>query len=74
MGIKDDHVSLRTRDEWRVSIKRAGLHILSDGTTLFSGFSLMRLPPLSILQGIVLMCAGKLPWKYGESYVAIIKK
>lgn len=73
-GYRDDHISLRSAGEWRNALASAGFEIVDDGTTLFSGMPVMRVPPLILLSWIPLYLFGYFHWDSGESYVAFCRK
>jgi ubiquinone/menaquinone biosynthesis C-methylase UbiE len=73
-GYRPDHIALRAASEWETSLKANGFQILEQGTTLFSGMPLLRLPPLILLSWIPLYIFGHFPWSGGESYLAFCRK
>lgn len=70
-GIRFDHISLGTPQEWRRMCRQAGFEIVADGTTALTGFELMRRFPFSLLSHIPVSIWGFFPWESGESYMAI---
>ena len=73
-GFKTDHISLRSPHAWRAAITRAGFAIVEDGTTGLTGFPVLRIFPLSLLNYIPMAVWGFFPWYSGESYVVIARK
>ncbi len=73
-GYRDDHISLRSARGWRSALSSAGFDIVDDGTTLFSGMPIMRLPPLILFSWIPLYMFGYFHWDGGESYIAFCRK
>lgn len=72
-GIKEDHISLKYPNEWRIILRKMGFTIISDGTTGLSGIKFMRLFPFNLIDRIPLFLFGFFPWMRGESYMAIAK-
>ncbi len=70
----DEHISLKPPCEWRRIAKKEGFKVITDGTTLLSGFKLLRMFPFNILNGIILLFFGQFKWSYGESYNLFIRK
>jgi len=70
-GVKDDHVSIKNPDEWRIAIKNSKLYVLEDGSTSLTGFSIFRWFPFALLVYLPMFLFGFFQWELGESYVVI---
>lgn len=73
-GFRDDHVSLKSSEEWGQLITAVGFRPLYQGSTFFTGIPLMNRLPLGLINWALLLCLGSLPWKHGESYVGLFEK
>jgi ubiquinone/menaquinone biosynthesis C-methylase UbiE len=73
-GIREDHVSLKTPNEWRHMLAETGFMILSEGTTLLSGLPLLRMFPIGIPFQAAQAVFGYFPWSLGESFMAVARK
>lgn len=72
-GYRDDHVSMKGKDEWDRLIASYGFSPLYSGSTFFSGLPVLNKLPLGIVNWLLLMVFGSLPWSAGESYVGVFK-
>ena len=72
-GYRDDHVSMKGKDEWDWLIASHGFSPLYSGSTFFSGLPVLNKLPLGIGNWLLLMVFGSLPWSAGESYVGVFK-
>jgi hypothetical protein len=70
-GFRDDHVSLKSADEWDTLIQSHGFSPLFVGSTFFSGIPWMNRLPLGILNWALLFAFGAIQWRHGESFVGI---
>jgi SAM-dependent methyltransferase len=73
-GFRDDHIALRNARQWRQALESSGFEIISDGSTMLSGVSWLRFPPLMLINWIPLYLFGYFPWYQGESYMAFCRK
>ena len=72
-GYRDDHVSLKGKDEWERLIVSHGFQPLYSGSTFFSGVPILNKLPLGIFNWLLLVAFGSLRWSIGESYVGVFK-
>lgn len=72
-GYRDDHVSLKGKDEWDSLIVSHGFSPLYSGSTFFSGVPVLNKLPLGIVNWLLLVAFGSLRWSVGESYVGVFK-
>lgn len=72
-GYRDDHVSLKGKDEWDQLIASHGFTPLYSGSTFFSGVPVLNKLPLGIINWLLLVLFGSLRWSSGESYVGVFK-
>ena len=72
-GFRDDHVSLKSRQDWDTFISLHGFSNLYSGSTFFSGIPILNTFPLGIINWILLLVFGSIRWSAGESYVAVFK-
>jgi SAM-dependent methyltransferase len=72
-GYRDDHVSMKGKDEWDQIIASHGFSPLYSGSTFFSGVPILNKLPLGIVNWLLLLVFGSLPWSGGESYVGVFK-
>ena len=72
-GYRDDHVSLKGKDEWDGLIETHGFEPLYTGSTFFSGLPVLNKLPLGIINWLLLVGFGSLRWSLGESYVGVFK-
>ena len=72
-GYRDDHVSLKGKDEWDRLIMAHGFSPLYSGSTFFSGVPILNKLPLGIVNWLLLVAFGSLRWSAGESYVGVFK-
>jgi SAM-dependent methyltransferase len=73
-GFRDDHIALRNARQWRQALEGAGFQVISDGSTMLSGLSWLRFPPLMLVNWLPLYFFGYFPWYQGESYMAFCRK
>ena len=73
-GIRDDHVSLKSAEEWDKLVTASGFTRLTTGTTFFSGVKFMKLFPFNIINGSLSLLLGSLNWNLGESFIGIYRK
>lgn len=73
-GFRDDHVSLKSAEEWGAFISARGFRPIYEGSTFFSGIPWLNRFPLGVLNWTLLLLFGSLRWKYGESYVGVFEK
>lgn len=72
-GYREDHVSLKGKDEWDLLVASYGFEPLYTGSTFFSGFPVLNKLPLGIFNWGLLLLFGSLRWSLGESYVGVFK-
>ncbi len=72
-GYRDDHVSLKTNNEWLNFAEQNGFKSIYIGSTFFSGIPLLNKFPFGIINWSLLLLFGSLKWNYGESFVGIFK-
>lgn len=72
-GFREDHVSLKTFDQWRDVLQSAGFNPIYCGSTFFSGIPILNRPPLGIINWMLLVLFSSAPWKHGESFITISK-
>ena len=72
-GYRDDHVSMKGKVEWDQLIASHGFSPLYSGSTFFSGLPVLNKLPLGIVNWLLLVVLGSLPWSAGESYVGVFK-
>lgn len=72
-GYRDDHVSMKGKDEWDRLIAAHGFSPLYSGSTFFSGVPLLNKLPFGIVNWLLLLAFGSLRWSAGESYVGVFK-
>lgn len=72
-GFRDDHVSLKTAQDWEKYLITAGLSRLYIGTTFLSGMPILNTFPLGIFNWSLLMTFGSLPWLGGEAFVGVFQ-
>jgi SAM-dependent methyltransferase len=70
-GYRNDHVSLKSKDEWDRLIMVHGFSPLYSGSTFFSGVPVLNKLPLGIVNWLLLVAFGSLRWSVGESYVGV---
>lgn len=73
-GYRHDHVALKTVDEWSKLIQDSGFIKQKENTTFFSGIPLLSKFPLVIINWMLLVVFGSLPWKKGEAFLGIYTK
>ena len=57
-GIRFDHISLKTPEQWREILNNSGFLILDDGTTLLTGFKILQKPPFALINWIPMAIFG----------------
>ncbi len=72
-GYRDDHVSLKHKQDWDTLITSHGFNSLYSGSTFFSGIPLLNKLPLGLVNWFLLFAFGSLRWSAGESYVGVFK-
>lgn len=72
-GYRDDHVSMKGKDDWDRLIASHGFSPLYSGSTFFSGVPVLNKLPLGIVNWLLLVVFGSLRWSAGESYVGVFK-
>ena len=73
-GYRDDHVSLKTCEDWTALLTASGFRPIYVGSTFFSGIPWMNRFPLGLLNWFLLVVVRVLPWRLGESYCGVFKK
>lgn len=68
-GYRNDHVNLRTADQWTSLVESHGFRSVYAGSTFFSGIPWLNRMPLGLLNWGLLIAFGALRWHQGESYV-----
>jgi ubiquinone/menaquinone biosynthesis C-methylase UbiE len=71
---RPEHVTLKSPEKWRQTLRSRGFSVLKDGTTGLSGVPVFRKFPLALLSWVPLFWFGFFPWQQGEAYVAIARK
>ena len=72
-GYRDDHVSLKHKEDWDALIESHGFENLYSGSTFFSGVPILNRFPLGVINWLLLLLFGSLRWSAGESYVGVFK-
>lgn len=72
-GYRDDHVSMKGVDEWKLETEKCGLTSIYCGTTFFTGIPVMNKLPFGLINWGLLFSLGSLKWKHGESFIGIFK-
>lgn len=72
-GYRDDHVSLKHKQNWDNLIESHGFSSFYSGSTFFSGVPILNRFPLGIINWLLLLVFGSLRWSQGESYVGVFK-
>lgn len=73
-GYREDHVSLKSPEEWAALFKQHGFYVIKERTTGLSGIPAFRKLPLVIFNWGLLALFGAFPWKYGEAYMGVFEK
>lgn len=73
-GWREDHVSIKSPEEWRRLLRTFRFTLLEERTTFLTGIPAFRKFPLAVLNWGVLSIFGSLPWKYGEAYISVWRK
>jgi hypothetical protein len=68
-GYRDDHVSLKTVDQWLSVIEAQGFRAVYVGSTFFSGIPWLNRMPLGLVNWGLLTVFGAWRWHRGESFV-----
>jgi SAM-dependent methyltransferase len=68
-GYRDDHVSLKSADQWTSLVESQGFRAVYSGSTFFSGIPWMNRMPLGLVNWGLLTVFGAWRWQQGESYV-----
>jgi SAM-dependent methyltransferase len=68
-GYRNDHVSLKTADQWTSLVEAQGFRAIYAGSTFFSGIPWLNRMPLGLLNWSLLTAFGAWRWRQGESYV-----
>jgi 2-polyprenyl-3-methyl-5-hydroxy-6-metoxy-1,4-benzoquinol methylase len=66
---RDDHVSLKTVDQWTSLIEAQGFRTVYSGSTFFSGIPWLNRMPLGLINWSLLTAFGAWQWRQGESFV-----
>jgi len=72
-GYREDHVSLKTNDEWVSLALENGFDELYSGSTFFTGIPLLNKLPFGIINWTLLLFIGSMRWKQGESFIGVFK-
>jgi SAM-dependent methyltransferase len=72
-GYREDHVSLKTNDEWVSLTLENGFDELYSGSTFFTGIPLLNKLPFGIINWTLLLFIGSMRWKQGESFIGVFK-
>lgn len=73
-GFREDHVSLKSVNEWSQLIASCRFSSLQEHTTFLSGIPLLTKFPLGIINYGFLLIFSSFPWKLGEAYIAVWQK
>jgi len=73
-GYRFDHISLKTPEQWKNILLNSGFLILDDGSTLLTGFKILKKLPFALINWVPMAIFGYFPWYKGESYIAIARK
>ena len=73
-GYIEDHVALKTFNEWSTLMRQKKFKPLMEHSTFFSGIPAFNNFPLNLVNITLLLTIGSVPWKCGEAYVAVWKK
>jgi ubiquinone/menaquinone biosynthesis C-methylase UbiE len=73
-GIRYDHISLRTPEQWHEALEKNNYELLNEGTTLFNGLPLIGRFPLGLPFQLLQAFVGWFPWQLGESYMVLATK
>lgn len=72
-GYREDHVSLKGKEEWDRFIVSHGFTPLYSGSTFFSGIPILNNIPLGLINWLLLYSFGSIRWTLGESYIGVFK-
>ena len=72
-GYREDHVSLKSVNEWQDFTEKEGFECVYAGSTFFTGIPILNKLPLGLLNWGLLLTVGSLRWSYGESFIGIFK-
>ena len=70
-GYRDDHVALKTAEEWVSLLINNGFQTKYAGSTFFTGIPFMNKLPLGVFNWALLLVFGSLRWFKGESFVGV---
>lgn len=73
-GFRDDHVSLKSYDDWCSLFSLVGFKEIATRSTFFSGIKIFQRLPLSLVNQSLLYAFGYANWSYGESFVGFYTK
>ena len=73
-GFREDHVSLKSADDWSKLIASCQFYPLLENTTFLSGIPFFTKFPLGIINYGSLLIFGSFSWKLGEAYIAVWQK
>jgi SAM-dependent methyltransferase len=72
-GFRDDHVSLKSVNEWDLLLEENGFEKVYSGSTFFTGIPLLNRLPFGIFNWVLLFLFGSFSWKIGESYIGVFR-
>lgn len=70
----EDHVSLKSPNEWQKLFTSKGFFLITEGTTFFTGLPIVSKSPLQLVNYALLSTLGSASWNGGEAYHAIFIK
>jgi len=73
-GFREDHVSLKSSNDWSKLISSNQFVSLRENTTFLSGIPIFTKFPLGIINYGFLLIFGSFPWELGEAYIAVWRK
>ncbi len=73
-GIRPDHISIKSPEQWNRLLEKSGFEVLDKGTTVFNGIPLIGQFPLELPFQLLQVMFGWFPWKSGSSYMVVAKK
>jgi ubiquinone/menaquinone biosynthesis C-methylase UbiE/uncharacterized protein YbaR (Trm112 family) len=73
-GIRPDHISLLSPQEWKEITVSSGFELVEHGTTTLSGIPIFKKFPFNIINHGSLFVFGFFPWMKGEAYIGIYQK
>jgi len=74
MGIKHDHVSLKSYSDWILFFTNYNFRIVDKKTSFLSGLWPFTVWPLKIINYIVLSLFGYIRWQFGESVILVLSE